>query len=492
MLSELGISFSSNSILLGIASFFAFSIVLYFARTAAHRAIYSLSRVVGNGLRLGATSLVQAQEQLRLRNREVLLSAGREAAERMIDREFERIDTVVARDVSAIPGLDRDIRESLTKLEEDYSASTEVPPEPPGWIGVVDAVSQIKGKADGTVQSILEQIHGSLVRAQDQAIEQYRSAVQSRHEHLKEMMPEWRKLQTAAANVSKNVHKLLERTKVMDRYMEEYEQIQNKTDKAVRMLSTSSLHQFIISAFVLIIAFGGAAINFHLIARPMAEMVGGNSSIGGFKTSDIAALVIILVEVSIGIFMMESMRITRLFPMIGALPDKVRVRMIYITFGILLSLASVEAGLAYMREVLLQDSLATNSLLRGASGEALTSEFMWITTVAQMGMGFILPFALVFAAIPLENFVFSTRTVTGIVAGAILRGTSVFMRVVGNGLRYGGDLLINVYDMIIFLPLWIEEHTKKSGPRMPSKKQAQAGSGKTSAPGGTPTPAAQP
>ena len=366
MLSELGQLFTSSSIVMGIVTFFAFSIVLYFARTAAHRAIFSLSRVVGNGLRLGATSLVHAQEQLQLRNREVLLAAGREAAERMIDREFERIDTVVSRDVSAIPGLDREIKEKLTKLEEDYTASTEVPPEPPGWIGVVDTVSKIQGKADGTVTSILEQIHGSLVRAQEQAIEQYRAAIQSRHEHLKEMMPEWRKLQTIATLVNKNVHKLLERTKVMDRYMEEYEQILNKTDKAVRMLSTSSLHQFIISAFVLVIAIGGAVINFHLIARPMAEMVGGNSSIGGFKTSDVAALVIILVEVSIGIFMMESMRITRLFPMIGALPDKIRVRMIFITFAILLSLACVEAGLAYMREVLLQDQLATNALLRDA------------------------------------------------------------------------------------------------------------------------------
>ena len=32
-----------------------------------------------------------------------------------------------------------------------------------------------------------------------------------------------------------------------------------------------------------------------------------------------------------GLFLMESLRITRLFPVIGALPDKTRVRMIWIT-----------------------------------------------------------------------------------------------------------------------------------------------------------------
>ena len=62
---------------------------------------------------------------------------------------------------------------------------------------------------------------------------------------------------------------------------------------------------------VLGVAIGGAAINFSLIARPMAEMVGGTSLIGGFRTADIAALVIIMVEISMGLLLMESLRITR-------------------------------------------------------------------------------------------------------------------------------------------------------------------------------------
>ena len=120
-------------------------------------------------------------------------------------------------------------------------------------------------------------------------------------------------------------------------------------------------------AAVLGVAFGGAAVNFSLIARPMAEMVGGTNFTGAFRTADIAALVIIMVEVSMGLFLMESLRITRLFPVIGALPDKIRVRMIAVTFVILLMLASVEAGLAYMREILMQDELATSALLRGGT-----------------------------------------------------------------------------------------------------------------------------
>jgi hypothetical protein len=225
---------------------------------------------------------------------------------------------------------------------------------------------------------------------------------------------------------------------------------------------------FFVSALVLAVAAGGAAINFSLIARPMAEMVGGTSFIGTFRTADIAALVIIMVEISMGLFLMESLRITRLFPVIGALPDKMRIRMIWITFSILFLLASIEAGLAYMREVLLQDELATGAILRGdAGGGALQNEYLWITTAAQMGMGFILPFALVFVAIPLETFVQSLRTVLGVIGIALLRMFALVLRVLGNGSRHLGTLAERLWDLPLFLPLWLEA-------RLAAQAQAQA------------------
>lgn len=167
-----------------------------------------------------------------------------------------------------------------------------------------------------------------------------------------------------------------------------------------------------------------------------------------------------------GLFLMESLRITRLFPVIGALNDKLRVRMIWITFGFLFVLASVEAGLAFMREILMQDELATSAMLRGdAAGMIAGSNVTWITTAAQMGMGFILPFALVFVAIPLETFVHSTRTVLGILAAAVLRMLAFTLRLTGNVMRYAGKTLVNLYDLLIFGPLWLENSIIK---RLPS------------------------
>jgi hypothetical protein len=170
-----------------------------------------------------------------------------------------------------------------------------------------------------------------------------------------------------------------------------------------------------------------------------------------------------------GLFLMESLRITRLFPVIGALPDKIRVRMMYVTFGILLMLASVEAGLAYMREILMQDELATAALLRGG-GTPPVNDYLWITTAAQMGMGFTLPFALVFVAIPLETFVHSLRTVLGLIGIGLLRLTRFLLKLVGNLFGHLGSALVRVYDISIFLPLWIEALRRKPhGPGADSK-----------------------
>ena len=312
------------------------------------------------------------------------------------------------------------------------------------------------------VGNILSDIHKSLVKAHKEAMTSYHEASAKRHKLLRYMRPEWRQIQQTLARVGKNVDSLLSRSVTIDRLMQEYEDIVHGQDRAVSILSSSSLVNFFVSAFVLAIAIGGATINFSLIARPMAEMVGGTSLIGGFRTADIAALVIILVEISMGLFLMESLRITRLFPVIGALPDKTRVRMAYITFTILFLLAGVEAGLAYMREVLLHDELATSALLRGDIGATAVGEYMWITTAAQMGMGFILPFALTFVAIPLETFVHSMRTVVGLLAISLLRTIALALRLLAGIFLYLGSLLKQVYDLPLFVPLWLEERIARN------------------------------
>lgn len=427
--------------------------VLYLARHTAHQAIRTASGALSRGLRVASHSIQQAQARLAERNREVLLAAGREAKGRVVEREFMRVGETVRKDLANYPHLHRALSEAISHIERDHQNAVEVPPDPPGWVKAVETVSKIDAK--NGANEVLSDIHKSVVKAHKEAMDAYREASTERHELLRAMMPRWRDVQEILTTVDQKVEGLLARLLGIDRHMQEYEAIVKGEDKAVSVLSSSSLVNFFVSAMVLLVAIGGAAINFSLIARPMAEMVGGTSVIGVFKTADIAALVIIMVEISMGLFLMESLRITRLFPVISALPDKMRRRMIWVTFSILLLLASIEAGLAYMREVLLQDELSTTALLRG--GEAVVeNEFLWITTAAQMGMGFILPFALVFVAIPLETFVHSLRTVLGLIGIALLRACSLVLRVLSSGFRHLGTLLERVYDLPLFVPLWLE------------------------------------
>jgi hypothetical protein len=427
---------------------------MYLARGTAHQAIHALFSALSRGFRLASHGVAHGEARLAARNRDVLLAAGREAKERIIEREFVRVGDTVRKDLANYPDMHRRLSEAIIRIEEDQEKAVEVPPEAPGWARAVEAVAKLDAKNEGA--NILSDIHKSMVKAHGEAMDDYRKASAERHSLLRRMMPDWRLIQETLGRVNTSVESVLARSLTIDRHMEEYDAIVRGEDRAVTVLSSSSVVYFFVSALVLAVATAGAAINFSLISRPMAEMVGGTSFIGSFRTADIAALVIIMVEISMGLFLMESLRITRLFPVISALSDKMRVRMIFITFTILLLMASVEAGLAYMREVLLQDELATSSLLRGDAVAAAINPHLWITTAAQMGMGFILPFALVFVAIPLETFVHSLRTVMGLAAIGVLRVLALLLRVLGNGARHLGTLGQQVYDLVLFVPLWIE------------------------------------
>jgi hypothetical protein len=453
------------------------SVVLYFARTPARQGLLHLGNSLYRACRLAAYSLNLADRKLRQRNQEVLLEHGREAAERAVEREFERIEHSVRKELGDYPALHRQVSEAITAIEEDYEKSREVPPAPPGWTEAVDAVARIP-KQDAMVGKLLDDIHESMKKMEERAIREYRKDSRERHRLLSKARPHWQELVNRLGGAEQKVQRLLDRASAIDRHMNDYAEINRGSDAALRRLSSSSLTQFFISAFVLAIAVGGAIINFNLIARPMAEMVGGTSTIGGMQVNEIAALVIILVEISMGLFLMESLRITRLFPVISALEDRVRRRLMWVSLTILVTLACVEAGLAFMREILVQDEMATAAMLRGDEAAAAQQpDFLWITTAAQMGLGFILPFALTFVAIPLETFVHSLRTVLGMIAEALLRAFATLFRVLGVVFRGTGRFLASAYDVLAFLPLWVDRQIR--GMAGDESEQGRSASGPT-------------
>lgn len=427
---------------------------MYFARKPFHRSMASFGRILYNAMRLAASSVKLAEKRLQVRNQEVLMTSGLELAERKVEREFDRISDAVRRDLEGYPKVQRMLSEDLLKLEEDYEKSAEIPQSLPDWVKVIDAIANIKPTGDRMVVNMLEEIHQTLNEQHKAAVERHRRDVAERHNILTRMLPFWRNVKKTLGGVEKSISNLNQRSKKIDRYMDNYEKTLNQSDMAERQLSSSSLTQFFISGVVLAVAVVGAMINFNLVALPMSEMVGGNSYIGSFKTSDVAGMFIVSLEIVLGFFVMDALRITRLFSIIGSMEDNKRKTIFWILFSFLFILACVESSLAFMRDRIAADMEALRQSLAGIDGsQTVTSN---IPTYGQMIMGFILPFILTFVAIPFESFVSSSRTVLGLVAAFTLRMLAFLLRLMGNLCFYLSRLIVNIYDLAIVPALWLE------------------------------------
>ncbi len=436
---------------------------LYAARTPMHALIRSVGHALGGSLRLGARWLFVAAAEMRERNKTVLMAHGRQEVGQRVEREFERVGVLVTRDLQGYPTLQRKLLEEITRIEEDYKKCGEVPPPPPDWVEAVAAVANIKSGGNEVIQKILDDIRKSVNQIHEKALSEYRRSYETRHKILEGFMPFWRSVDKTMTQVDKKMTGLQESAGTVDAQMEKYKQINAKTDKAEHALTNSAFTQFAIATVVMAVAMGGAFINFKLIALPMSEMVGAADYITStLRTSEVAALVIILVEASMGLFLMESLRITHLFPPIANLNDRMRHRMIWISLTLLVTLAGIEAALALMRDMIVAEKMASLQQLRGAQ-QAVPTDLLLarIPTAGQMLLGFILPFALAFVAVPLESFIHSSRTVIGALLVMLIRALGFVLRVLSNLARQTSRALIHFYDLLIVLPI-LAEHLVRS------------------------------
>ena len=170
--------------------------LMYLGRAAAHGLIRGLARTFHDALHAVAKSLTSAEERLAARNREVLMEIGRDSTERLIEREFYRVNAVVARDLSGYPAMQRKLADQITKIDEDYREASETPPVPPAWVEAVETIANLPQKGDPTVVGkILDEIHNTMTAAQKTAMTDYRKATSERHGLLQRMLPFWRKLE---------------------------------------------------------------------------------------------------------------------------------------------------------------------------------------------------------------------------------------------------------------------------------------------------------
>jgi hypothetical protein len=200
----------------------------------------------------------------------------------------------------------------------------------------------------------------------------------------------------------------------------------------------------------------------------MSELVPAGARVGGVPVSTVSALVLVLMEAALGIFIMDMLGITELFPKLGTIPRSRRRMILGLGLLGLFFLASVESSLAILREQIVEAESALKLSLAGEESRIVQSASQSsIPIVGQAVLGFILPWILALVAVPLEMFLDSGRHVLGSVTVAALRLAGGIAGGVAHVSRHLTGMIANVYDVYIAIPLRIES--------MITKRPKQAG-----------------
>jgi hypothetical protein len=118
----------------------------------------------------------------------------------------------------------------------------------------------------------------------------------------------------------------------------------------------------LIAVLITGIALSGVFLNFFLIQRPMAEIVGDGSKIGGIGLPTFAAMIVIFLEFVAGVVLMDAAGFTKLIPNFNAMSDTSRRIMFWVAFVFLVMFCALEIMLATVREQIIENEQATREL----------------------------------------------------------------------------------------------------------------------------------
>jgi hypothetical protein len=432
-------------------------VLLWAAREPMSNLLRSLGEFGAQSFLALARGCDASAQELRKRARTALLAAGRIEAQGKLERELHRVDSAFSVGLGQYSSLHRRLDDLVVELEADQQRCAETPPEVPGWSAAVEAIASIPTPGDGNVRKILESIRQSSRDAERKALAAYRDDSARRHKTLVSMAPCWKEVRTLAGRIADAVAKALESTRRIGGYVEEYEKLHKDQETAARALTYSATRLFVVSAIVLGVALGGAFVNFQLIALPMSELVPAGARLAGMPVAAISALVIVLMETALGIFIMDMLGITDLFPKLQRVPSSRRRLILGLALAGLFFLAAVESSLAVLREQIAEADSALKLSLAGEEARVVAqASHSSIPVVGQAVLGFVLPWVLAMAAIPLEMLLDSARHVIASLIVLLLQGVAHAGRIGAHAATAIAKVLTSLYDVYVSVPLRIE------------------------------------
>ncbi len=442
---------------ISIAVLVAASMVfLYLARTPMHQALESINDGIAGGLTKIAEWIKEVVAKMRQKNRQVLLESSIAETEDKILHEFKRMEAGHVKHLADYPALHLKLDESIATIDADYKECGQVIPEAPGWNDAAASIAQIKGNAssDRMIEKMLKELHKSALEGEKSALAEMRKTASQRHKILSGMSTTWGKILKVMKVVESKVSLVLETSHKIEKFMKEYDAIRQGGEQSIDMLSSRATKLFIFSMLVILVAGFGAFINFQLIALPMSELVPAGTRILGMQVSDVAALVIVTLEVVLGIFLMEALGITNIFPQIASMTmGKRRLLLIASLLGIFF-LSSVEAALAVLREHIAETNAATTQALAGKAVTAADIDNN-ITVIGQATLGFVLPWILAMVAVPLEMLIESGQHVLTKIVILFIILLGYIVGILGHILATVMKAVIHLYDAYIIIPMQI-------------------------------------
>ena len=446
-----------------IATLVAASMVfLYLARTPLHLALQSLDEGIAGGLTKISNWINSLVEKMREKSKKVLLESSIADNEQKIAQEFKRVDASYTKHLADYPALHLKLDECISTIDTDFKECGQAVPEAPGWNDAVESIARVKGTASGdrVIEKMLKELHKSAVDGEKLALAEMRKTATKRHKILSSLAPVWNKILKSMNVVNTKVSLALETTGKIEKYMKEYESVRNGGADSIDMLSSKATKLFIFSTIVIIIAGFGAFINFQLIALPMSELVPAGTRVLGLQVSDISALVIVMLEVVLGIFLMEALGITNIFPQIASMTLSKRRILLYAALLGLFFLASVEAALAVLRDHIAETNAATTQALAGKTAITASTEGSQITIIGQATLGFVLPWILAMVAVPLEMLIESSQHVINKLLILIIVLIGYLIGIIGHLISTIMKTFVHLYDAYIIIPTKIGELIK--------------------------------
>ncbi len=432
-------------------------VFLWAARGAMLRLLSGLGGGLADGFGAVATRCTRAAEELRERTRAVLLAAGTRDAQGRLDRELQRVDEGFSDQLGQYGRLQRRLDDSLLALEKDYQQGGVSPPSVPGWSAAVETLANIPMSGDPNIQKVLDGIRKSSEDAEKKALAAYRADSTKRHKILGAMLPVWKEIRGLLSKMQESVGLALESSSRINAFIEDYEKVRCDQEEAARALTFSAVKLFLVSGGVLAIAFGAAFINFQLIALPMSELVPAGARVGGMPVATVSAMVLVLMEAALGIFLMDMLGITELFPKLATMPRSRKRLIFWLALAGLFFLAGVESSLAVLRERIVEADAVLKLTLAGDEGRIVQSASdSMIPVIGQAVLGFILPWVMALVAVPLEMLLDSGRHVMGSAGVLALRAVGAVAGAASHVTRHATGLLTSLYDVYVAIPLRIE------------------------------------